>query len=175
MSDAATPVLGEEVARRAQCGGAGPSVCPDLKEIGLDRFAPYLMNRIMARYNEMVRQNMAGLGLSTAKMRVLAALSVEDGLKVMRLAVHAVTEPSTLSRTLDALEAEGLVQRRADPGDNRATCVHLTRRGERAFARIWPSMADTYRQMFAGISTDDQTAFVRILGRMLVNIRHHEF
>ena len=150
-------------------------VYPDLKEIGLDQFAPYLMNRIMGRYNEMVRHNMSGYGLTTSKMRVLAALSVFDGLKVMRLAVYAVAEPSTLSRTLDSLETEGLVQRQADAGDSRATCVFLTQRGEELFARIWPTMASTYQGMFAGISAEEQTAFVNTLGRILVNIRRHEF
>ena len=150
-------------------------IYPDLKEIGLDQFAPYLMNRIMGRYNEMVRQNMSGLGLTTSKMRVLAALSVFDGLQVMRLAVYAVAEPSTLSRTLDALENEGLVKRQADSKDNRATCVYLTERGEQTFARIWPTMASTYQEMFAGVSADEQAEFVRTLGRILVNIRRHEF
>jgi hypothetical protein len=49
-----------------------------LGEIGLSNFAPYLMNRIMGRYNADLRQEMTGLGLTTPKMRALAVLSVID-------------------------------------------------------------------------------------------------
>ena len=47
---------------------------PRLGEIGLDNFAPYLMNRIMGRYNASLRQEMAALGLTTPQMRSLAVL-----------------------------------------------------------------------------------------------------
>ena len=46
-----------------------------LGEIGLSNFAPYLMNRIMGRYNADLRQEMGKLGLTTPKMRALAVLS----------------------------------------------------------------------------------------------------
>ncbi|MFN6979346.1 MAG: MarR family transcriptional regulator, partial [Gemmobacter sp.] len=73
---------------------------PRLGEIGLQGFAPYLMNRIMGRYNASLRDEMAALGLTTPKMRALAVLAVIDGLPIRQLAVHAVTEQSTLSRAL---------------------------------------------------------------------------
>jgi hypothetical protein len=40
---------------------------PQLGEIGLEGFAPYLMNRIMGRYNAAMREQMADLGLTTTK------------------------------------------------------------------------------------------------------------
>ena len=50
-----------------------------LGEIGLGNFAPYLMNRIIGRYNASLREEMADQGLSTPKMRALAVLSVIEG------------------------------------------------------------------------------------------------
>ena len=76
---------------------------PLLGEIGLDNFAPYLMNRIMGRYNASLRQEMSALGLTTPKMRSLAVLAIRDGLLIRELAVYAVVEQSTLSRALDGL------------------------------------------------------------------------
>ena len=52
---------------------------PRLGEIGLDNYPPYLMNRIMGRYNAAIRAEMAKLGLTTPKMRALAVLSVMVG------------------------------------------------------------------------------------------------
>jgi hypothetical protein len=37
-----------------------PRPTPRLGEIGLTNFAPYLMNRIMGRYNASLRDEMAG-------------------------------------------------------------------------------------------------------------------
>jgi DNA-binding MarR family transcriptional regulator len=148
---------------------------PRLGEIGLQNFAPYLMNRIMGRYNASLREEMAKLGLTTAKMRALAVLAVIDGLQISRLAVYAVIEQSTLSRALVALEADGLVRRQADASDSRASRVVITEAGRAAFDRLWPHMAVSYSRMFAGIPEAEHRAFVGTLQKMLANIRKHDF
>jgi DNA-binding MarR family transcriptional regulator len=147
---------------------------PRLGEIGLQNFAPYLMNRIMGRYNASLREEMAGLGLTTPKMRALAVLSVIDGPLIRELAVYAVAEQSTLSRALDALAVEGLIRREADPSDSRATRVYITEAGRAAFEALWPQMAEAHARMFRGIPEDERRAFVGTLQKMLVNIRKHE-
>lgn len=148
---------------------------PRLGEIGLQQFAPYLMNRIMGRYNASLREDLAKLGLTTPKMRALAVLSVIDNLAISRLAVYAITEQSTLSRALDALEADGLVRRTTDPDDSRATRISITEAGRVAFDTIWPTMLQTYNHMFAGIDAAEQAAFVATLQKILLNVRKHEF
>lgn len=148
---------------------------PRLGEIGLANYAPYLMNRIMGRYNASIRAEMAALGLTTPKMRALAVLSVIDGPLIRDLAVFAVVEASTLSRALDALVADGLVRRAADPDDSRATRIFITDQGRAAFDSLWPQMADSYARMFRGIPEDERRAFVATLQKMLANVRKHEF
>ena len=145
-----------------------------LGEIGLFNFAPYLMNRIMGRYNASLRDEMADLGLSTPKMRALAVLSVIDGELIGALAVYAVVEQSTLSRALDQLAGDGLVRREADANDSRATRVYITDAGRTAFETLWPHMAATYAHMFRGIPDAERHAFVGTLQKMLINIRKHE-
>lgn len=146
-----------------------------LGEIGLSNFAPYLMNRLMGRYNADLRQEMTGLGLTTPKMRALAVLSVVDALTIGELAVYAVVEQSTLSRSLEQLTADGLVRRDADSRDNRVTRIAITDTGRSAFDQLWPSMSRNYSQMFHGISEQERHVFVATLQRMLNNIRKHDF
>lgn len=148
---------------------------PRLGEIGLDHFAPYLMNRIMGRYNASLRSEMSALGLTTPQMRSLAVLSVMDGILIRELAVYAVVEQSTLSRALDSLARDGLIERRTDASDNRATRVFLTANGREAYERLWPHMAQSYAEMFRGIDQDQQRAFVTTLQKILHNIRKHNF
>ena len=154
---------------------AGPAPPRRLGEIGLTNFAPYLMNRIMGRYNEALRSEMAGLGLTTPKMRSLAVLAVIDGLLIGELAVYAVVEQSTLSRALEQLNGDGLIRREADAGDSRGTRVYLTEAGRTVFETLWPHMAEIYARMFEGIEDDEREAFVGTLRKMLGNIRKHDF
>ena len=159
--------------QRNQRRGAAP--VPSLAEIGLANFAPYLMNRIMGRYNALIRAEMAALGLTTPKMRALATLSVIDRPLIGELAVFSVVEQSTLSRALDQLQAEGLIRREVDAGDSRATRVEITEAGRARFETLWPRMAEAYARMFTGISEAERRAFVGTLGKILSNIREHNF
>ncbi len=146
-----------------------------LAEMGLENFAPYLMNRIIGRYNAALQTEMAALGLTTPQMRSLAVLSTVDGLLIRELAVYAVVQQSTLSRALDALDRDGLITRVSDETDSRATRVFLTDAGRSAYDRLWPHMSRAYDAMFKGISNSDKTAFVATLRTMLRNIRKHDF
>ena len=147
---------------------------PRLGEIGLSNYAPYLMNRIMGRYNASLRTEMAKLGLTTPKMRALAVLAVIEGPLIRDLAIYAVTEQSTLSRALDQLDADGLVRRETDASDNRATRVFLTEKGRAAFESLWPTMAESYAGMFRGIPEAEKRAFVTTLHKVLANIKIHD-
>ena len=142
---------------------------PTLGEMGLANFAPYLLNRIMGRYNASLRAEMAGLGLTTPKMRALAVLSVADGPLIGELALLTVVEPSTLSRALDQLNAEGLIRRETDAADSRAVRVFLTDAGRMTFGTLWPHMADAQARMFRGVSAEDRQAFVATLQKLLEN------
>ena len=147
---------------------------PRLGEIGLTNYAPYLMNRIMGRYNASLRDEMAGLGLTTPKMRALAVLSVIEGPPIRELAVYSVVEQSTLSRALDQLAGEGLIRREVAATDSRATRVHITEAGRATFESLWPRMAEANARMFRGIPEEERRAFVATLQKMLSNIRKHE-
>ena len=151
-----------------------PPPLPRLGEIGLTSFAPYLMNRIMGRYNASLRDEMASLGLTTPKMRALAVLSVVEAPLIRELAVYAVTDPSTLSRALDQLQTDGLIRREADSADSRAVRVYITEAGRAAFETLWPHMAVAQARMFRGIPEEERRAFVTTLQKMLANIRKHE-
>lgn len=151
------------------------AAAPRLGEIGLSNFEPYLMNRIMGRYNASLRDEMSRLGLTTAKMRALAVLAVIEGPMIRELSVFSVVEQSTLSRALDALENDGLVRREAHEQDTRATRIHITDAGRATYEQLWPHMSAAYEQMFHGIPDEDRKVFLGTLQTMLVNIRKHDF
>lgn len=159
---------GQASARPA--AAADPRAQLKLGELGLSGFAPYLMNRVVSRYNAALRSELASLGLTTPKMRAMAVLSVIEGPLIRDLASYTVTEQSTLSRALDGLAAEGLIRREPDPQDSRGIRVYLTPAGRETFERLWPHMAQGYAAMFRGISEDERRGFVATLQKLLANV-----
>jgi DNA-binding MarR family transcriptional regulator len=145
-----------------------------LGQIGLQQFAPYLMNRIMGRYNATLREDFRREGRTVPQVRTLAVLSVSDGVAVGDLAVYTVIEQSTLSRTLDGLEAEGLVRRESGETDSRVRKVFLTDEGRAEFNRAWPAMHEAFETMFDGMDDAEYSALVVTLQKMLRNIRKHD-
>ncbi|WP_376702078.1 MarR family transcriptional regulator [Mesorhizobium sp. ISC25] len=145
-----------------------------LGQIGLQQFAPYLMNRIMGRYNATLRDNFRRQGLTIPQVRTLAVLSVTDGVTVNDLSVFTVIEQSTLSRTLDTLEGQGFVRREQGVTDSRIRHVFLTDDGRAEFARAWPAMHDAFEAMFDDIDDAEYAALIATLQKMLKNIRKHD-
>jgi len=160
------------VLRRHQEGD--PVDPPTMGEIGLNHFAPYLMNRIIARWNSNLAEELREYDLTTAKMRTLAVLSVSASLTINELSVFAVIEQSTMSRTLDSLEEQGYIRRTPRPEDMRIRDVTITEEGRAAFARFWPTMYDALLRMFDGIDEEEYRAFTGTLHKILLNIRKHE-
>lgn len=147
---------------------------PTIGEIGLNHFAPYLLNRLSARWNGELQDLLKSLDLSTTQFRALAVLTVASGITINDLAVFAVTEQSTMSRTLDALEEQELIRRRAKPGDMRVREVFITEQGLTLFAQIWPDIYGLYARYFNGIDEAEFRGFIATLHKILRNTRGGE-
>lgn len=77
---------------------------------------------------------------------------------------------SRVSRLIDAMEARGLVARRACPGDARAVNVELTREGRGRAAAAQDTVHAFVRERFADLVSDEEVAvlaavFTRIVSR----------
>lgn len=60
---------------------------------------------------------------------ILSMLAINDGINQLELVRTTHLKPPTVSVILKNMEAEGLVERRSDPQDLRATRVYLTENG----------------------------------------------
>ena len=143
---------------------------PTLGEIGINQFAPYLMNRIMTRWNVEMAEALRAHDMSTTMMRALAVLSISSPVTINELSLYAVTEQSTMSRTLDALEAQGLVRRLRRPEDMRIRDVSITEDGRAAFERVWPMMHARFQTLFDGLEEEEYRDFIATLHRILRNV-----
>ncbi len=151
----------------------GPASRPALGEIGLQQFAPYLINAVSLSWTTQLAAALKAHDLTTPKMRALAILSIASPVTINELSLHALTEQSTMSRTLDALEEQGFIQRQPRPQDLRVRDVHLTQAGRAAFGRVWPQMYDLLLKFFDGVDSEEYNAFAATLHKVMANIRRH--
>jgi DNA-binding MarR family transcriptional regulator len=90
------------------------------------------------------------------------------GLTINELAVYAVVEQSTLSRTLEALEHPGLAPTGPDPSDSAGHARSTSPMpAAAAFDQLWPEMFAAYDEMFIGEA--EKQAFIG--QKVLKNVR----
>jgi len=167
-------MLNTHAAAARETQDAAEARLPTLSELGLDNFAPYLINLVAARWNTDLQDRLRELNLSTIQMRTLVVLSVMPGATVNELALHTVTEQSTMSRALEGMVREGLVRRQNRPGDMRMRELHLTEKGGKAFGRVWPIMHGSLREMFGALSAEEYETLIALLTRVLGNVCRHD-
>ena len=168
------PAGPERTALAATRLDADEPAIPSIGEIGLNHFAPYLLNRLSAQWNGELGALLKDLDISTTKFRALAVLTVASGITVNELAVFSVTEQSTMSRTLDALEDQDLIRRRPKPGDMRVREVFITDAGLSLFASIWPEIHALYARFFGGLDEAEFRGFVATLHKIIGNSRDRQ-
>jgi DNA-binding MarR family transcriptional regulator len=112
----------------------------------------------------------AGLGTTGAQWRVLARLSLRDGLRQVELAEALDMEPITLCRMVDRLEEAGLVERRKDPGDRRAWHICLTEAAAPVVERLHAIGGGLNGELLEGVAPADLAALRRVLGRVRQNL-----
>jgi DNA-binding MarR family transcriptional regulator len=91
----------------------------------------FLLAKASQRWNELLAERFAAAGFPEVRPAygsLLVPLFEEDGLRQGELARRARLSKQTLTTMARALEAAGLVERRADPADARATRLFLTKR-----------------------------------------------
>jgi DNA-binding MarR family transcriptional regulator len=91
-----------------------------------ERSSGYLTNWAARLFARAIDRRLGPLGLSSAYMPVFFALAGGDSLSQKTLAERAAVEQPTMANTLKRMERDGLVARRPDPRDGRASLVSLT-------------------------------------------------
>jgi len=94
----------------------------------------FLLAKASQRWNELLQEGFAAAGFPEVRASygsVLLPLFEEDGLRMGELAGRARLSKQTMTTMVRLVERDGLVERRPDPADGRATRVHLSAKGRR--------------------------------------------
>jgi DNA-binding MarR family transcriptional regulator len=94
----------------------------------------YLLAKASQRWNELLDEGFAEEGFPEVKASygsVLIPLFEEDGLRIGEIARRSRLSKQTMTTMVRLCERDGLVERRPDPEDGRATRVFLTANARR--------------------------------------------
>jgi len=118
---------------------------------------------MLARVDETLRP--FGLTFARYELLTLLAFSRSGRMPMASASARLQVHPTSVTNTVDRLEAQGLVRREPHPTDGRATLVVLTGDGrdlsERATAALNAEVFET-----PGLSPDDTDELVRLIARM---------
>lgn len=106
------------------------------------------------------------LDISVGEWGAIAELGLRAPCSLNELARGLALDKTRLSRTVSGLEKRGLVQRRANPRDNRETLISLTKSGERAYARMIAAAQASNDALLAPFSTGDRAQLVALVDRL---------
>lgn len=98
--------------------------------------------------------------------RALAVLMRHGAVRLSTLAEHLRIAPRSATEVVDGLAERGLVERRPDPVDRRATLVALTGEGERVGEAIRVARAAEAERFFGALDPADRAELTRILRRL---------
>ena len=103
-------------------------------------------------------------GISRAQWAVLIRIERTEGLKQSELAELLDLQPISLTRLLDRLADNGLIERRADPNDRRANRLYLMPAAKPLLGRLSEPGADMMETVLDGL---DEKAIERMLKQLV--------
>lgn len=105
-------------------------------------------------------------GLTRAQWLVIARVHRRPGLSQSEVADLLEIEKAPAGRLIDRMQAKGWLERRADRNDRRINRLHLTTRGERLHAAIWPIAEATVDDALGELSSAERRQLTALMTRV---------
>ena len=121
---------------------------------------------VARRLREVSAETLAPWDITPAHWRALRMLGRHGTMRLSELSDHLRIAPRSATEVVDALEHRGLVRRRPDPGDRRATLVELSEQGSRVLDAVRAARGSETERLFGRLSQADRAQLARILGRL---------
>ncbi|MGV0814008.1 MarR family transcriptional regulator [Mycolicibacterium boenickei] len=132
----------------------------------LDQRIPFLLSQLGAYVAEGFRARLEPLGLHPRATAVLLALAGTDGQSQRQLCERLGLHRNVMVTLIDALEGEGLVERRAHPEDRRAFAVSLTERARELLPELDGAGRALENEITAALSDEERAALRQLLRRL---------
>jgi 3-hydroxy-9,10-secoandrosta-1,3,5(10)-triene-9,17-dione monooxygenase reductase component len=133
-------------------------------------YLAYLLARASFVVSSEFHASLKTWNLTVPEWRVLACLMDVEGLPVGELAAMALMKQPRLTKVLDRMETDGLVERRGTAADRRRTPIHLTAKG-RALVKPVLRAAKAHEAELLKRFSDDERAVIKHALDLLIDAR----
>lgn len=156
-------------------GGARGAVRPLPDDLSRPRFSvtdfpTYYIYTIQAVNFAALNHALRPHGISVMFWRVLALLQESDGHNISHLSARLAIDRSNLSRIIDQLAHDGLIERRTPPHDRRNVLVRITPAGRRKVDEAFPDVLRIVESTMDGFSAQERRTLLDLLERMRNNV-----
>ena len=131
----------------------------------------YLMRKVMSSIRTQADAQLSLHDLTYAQWLPLFKLSLCETATVATLARDLETDPASMTRSLDRMEAKGLLARVRSSEDRRVVNIVLTPEGERAGEQIPEILSRVQNRVLRGFSEDEYRALQGFLRRIFDNVQ----
>jgi DNA-binding MarR family transcriptional regulator len=145
---------------------AGTIPCDRVMEPAERELLTAQINRVSAAIGAEATAKVAPLGLDGRMIAVLLAAQALDSPSQKEIADHARIDRTTVSKTIDRLEAGGLVNRRIDPRHRRRHRIELTPKAARTLARVNGLFIECDTEFLAVLSETERHHLEQILRKL---------
>ena len=121
---------------------------------------------VARQLREMSQEALAPWDITPAHLRALRVLRRHGTMRLSELSDHLHIAPRSTTEVADALESRGLIERRPDPGDRRATLVEVTEPGTGLLEAIRGARDSEAERVFSRLSPADRADLARILRQL---------
>jgi DNA-binding MarR family transcriptional regulator len=119
--------------------------------------------------NEARRRLRIAFNMSLSRFDLMAQLeSTRAGLRIGEISNRLMVTTGNITGLTDELEADGLVERAADPRSRRASLVRLTPKGRKLFRAAAKANAAWIAEFFSVLSTKDKKMMFEFFGEQKV-------
>ena len=124
---------------------------------------PELFWSVARQMRGISQEALAPWDITPSHFRALRVLRRKGPIRLSELSGYLHIAPRSATEVVDALEARGLVERRPDPGDRRATLVEVTERGGEVLEAIRAASGSEAERTFDRLGPADRAGLARIL------------
>ena len=121
---------------------------------------------VARQLREKSAETLAPWDITPAYLRALRTLNRHGTMRLSELSDRLQIAPRTATEVVDALQAQDLVRRRADPADRRATLVEVTDHGAGTLAEIRAARGTEAGRVFGRLNPADRAELARILAKL---------
>jgi DNA-binding MarR family transcriptional regulator len=109
-------------------------------------------------------------GFYAGQDQIMLALDQEDGQTPGQLASRLSVRPPTITKTINRLQAQGFLEKRASEADGRQAHIFLSDSGRETIRAIEKSVRKTEKLALRGLDKKEQKILGKLLSRVEANL-----